>query len=246
MIGWAKKPSTRKATLTSVGFIVPSDFPSEAYETIYKLLVKYKDTNQVQWQSFGLGWNGLAYRYRAMAEYDEQCSSLIRAFGNSPPSEERYKQGTALFGFFVSAVSTIECFFYSTYWPGAILKPEQFPSDSKAVRLYPKDIAEKFEAAFPDDSFSKQMLRCVHESTYAEMKDIRDVLSHRGMLPRRFYRGGERNGMATMPTNPKELSNQWHYDLSIDETTTATRRQWLSGELERLVSAAKDFCERKL
>jgi hypothetical protein len=246
VFGWLKRPSTRNTTLTSVGFIVPSDFPSEAYERIHGRLVKYKDTNRVQWHSFSLGWNGLAYRYRAMAEYDEQYSSLIRTFGNSPPSEGRYKQGKALFGFFVTAVSTIECFFYSAYWVGAILEPGTFPSDAKAIKLYPLDIAKKFEATFPGDSFSKQMTQCVCESTYAEMKDIRDVLSHRGMLPRRFYRGGERNGMATMPVNPKDLSDQWQYELSIDERTTATRRQWLSGELEHLTSAANDFCERRL
>ena len=246
MFGWVKKSLMRKATLTSIGFSVPSDFPSESYEKIHRLLVKYKDINPIQWQSFGLGWNGLAYRYRAMAEYDEQYTSSIKSFGNSPPSEERYKQGKALFGFFVSAVSTIECFFYSTYWVGAILKPRKFPSNSKALKLYPINIAKKFEADFPEDSLSKQMIRCVHEPTYAEMKDVRDALSHRGMLPRHFYRGGERNGMATMPTNPKDLSNQWQYDLSIDERTTATRRQWLSGELKGLTSAANNFCERKL
>lgn len=236
----------RNTTLTSVGFIVPSDFPSDAYERIHGRLVKYKDTNREQWHSFILGWNGLAYRYRAMAEYDEQYSSLIRTFGNSPPSEERYKQGKALFGFFVTAVSTIECFFYSAYWVGAILEPGAFPLDAKAIRLYPLDIAKKFEATFPEDSFSKQMTQCVCKSTYAEMKDIRDVLSHRGMLPRHFYRGGERNGMATMPVNPKDLSDQWQYDLSIDERTTATRRQWLSGELKHLTFAANNFCEQRL
>jgi hypothetical protein len=236
----------RKTMLTSVGFIVPPDFPSEAYERIYGLLVKYKDINPIQWQSFGLGWNGLAYRYRAMAEYDEQYTSAIKAFGNSPPFEERYKQGKALFGFFVSAVSTIECFFYSAYWVGAILKPRKFPSKSEALKLSAVNIAKKFEADFPEDSLSKQMIRCVHEPTYTEMKNVRDVLSHRGMLPRRFYRGGERNGMATMPTNPKDLSNQWQYDLSIDERTTATRRQWLSVELRGLTSAANNFCKQKL
>jgi len=235
-----------KTTLTSVGFTVPSDFPSEAHERIHRLLVKYKDTNPIQWRSFGLGWNGLAYRYRAMAEYDEQYASSIEAFGNSPPPEERYKQGKALFGFFVSAVSTIECFFYSTYWFGAILKPGKFPASSKALKLYPVDIAKKFEVDFPGDSLSKQMIRCVHEPMYAEMKDVRDALSHRGMLPRQFYRGGERNGMATMPTNPKDLSNQWQYNLSIDERTTAIRRQWLSGQLKGLTSAANNFSERRL
>lgn len=237
----------RETRLTSVGFVVPPDFPSEAHDRIHALLVKYKDTNPVQWRSFGFGWNGLAYRYRAMAEYDEQYTSLMQAFGNSPPPEERYKQGKALFGFSVSAVSAIECFFYSCYWVGAILKPSELPSSAKAVsRLYPVDIARIFVAVFPEDSFSQQMERCVHEPMHAEMREVRDALSHRGMLPRHFYRGGERNGMATMPTNPKDLSNEWQYDLLIDERTTAIRRQWLSGQLKNLTSAAISFCDRRL
>jgi hypothetical protein len=225
---------------------VPSDFPSETYEKISRLLVKYKDTNSKQWMSFGLGWNGLAYRFRAMAEYDEQYTSSIKSFGNSPPFEERYKQGNALFGLFVNAVSIIECCFYSTYWVGAILEPSRFPSNAEVIKLYPKNVADKFNATFPGDALTKQMIHCVHERTYDDMKDIRDVLSHRGMLPRRFYGGGERSGKATIPTNPKDLSDKWQYDFPIDESTTEVRRQWIANELKVLVSTIHKFCERKL
>lgn len=62
--------------LTTVGFEPPSDFPVEAYETVHLYLTKYKDTNKAQWQLFSLGWNGLAYRYRALVEYDQESSQL--------------------------------------------------------------------------------------------------------------------------------------------------------------------------
>ncbi|MCJ7654598.1 MAG: hypothetical protein MUO97_04735, partial [Dehalococcoidia bacterium] len=75
------------------------------------------------------------------------------------------------------------------------------------------------------------MEECVNDPMCTDMKYIRDVLSHRGMLPRKFYRGGERNGMATMPKNIKDPSDQWQFDLPLDEKTTVSRRQWLDNML---------------
>lgn len=238
---------TKETKLASLGLLMPPGFHTGAHDKVHSCLVKYKDTHPTQWRSFGLGWNGVAYRYRAMAEYDEQFTTSIKNSGNSPPSEERYKQDNTLFGFFVCAVSTIECFFYSTYWMGVILKPNEFPSDSKNLKyLYAENIADKLNANFHGDALTEQMRRCIDDPMYTDMKDIRDVLSHRGMLPRTFYRGGGRDGMATMPTNPKDTSDQWQFDLQVDVQTTASRRQWLDNMLKKLIAAADDFCNRRL
>lgn len=225
---------------------MPPGFPAGEYDKVRLCLAKYKDTHPAQWGAFSLGWNGLAYWYRAMAEYDEEFTISIKDSGNSPPSEERYKQGKALFGFFVNAVSIIECFFYSTYCMASILKPCEFPAQSSTRRFYAGDVAEKFKTNFSGDALTKHMTQCANEHTYTEMRDIRDVLSHRGMLPRSFYAGGERDGMATIPTNPKDPSDQWQYNLSIDAKTTASRRQWLCDTLKGLVAAVDDFCNRRL
>jgi hypothetical protein len=58
--------------------------------------------------------------------------------------------------------------------------------------------------------------------------------------------GGERNGLATMPTNLPAPSDQWQFDLPVDAQTTASLRQWLCDTLRDLVDAANDFCNRKL
>ena len=242
-----KRSSFGETKLTSIGFAMPLDFPSEAYEKTSGILVKYKDTHPTQWVSFGLGWRGLKNRYRAMVEYNEEFTQSIKKHGNSPPFEERYKQEKALFGFFVSAISTIECFFYSTYLVGAILKPDRFTSDFESLKyLYPQNVMEKFVANFHGEALTGKMKECVDDHMYIGMRDMRDVLSHRGELPRSFYRGGERNGMATMPTNPKDTSDLWRYDFSIDENTTATYHQWLYETLKGLTSAAADFCEKTM
>jgi len=233
--------------LTTVGFAPPPNFPAEGHNKVHLHLNKYKDTHNVQWGLFGLGWNGLAYRYRAVTEYDKEFTISVKKFGNSPPSEERYNQGKALFGFFVNAVSVIECFSFATFCMASILKPEEFPlSKSKELKFYPKDVASKFADYFPTDNLTGKMNKCLNADTYKQMYDIRNVLTHRGMLPRKFYRGGDRNGMATMPINPEAPSNQWQFDFPVDEQTTKKFREWLSDTLKELVESSVDFCTRRL
>ena len=232
--------------LTTVGFIAPPDFPEEAYNKVHSCLNKYKDTHRVQWELFSLGWNGLAYRYRALAEYDEQFTTSVN-LSISPPPEERYKQGKAFFGFFVNAISVIDCFFFSTYCMASILKPDVFSlKKSGDLEFSTKKVASKFRAEFSQDPLVTEMEQCIKHSTYWKINNIRRVLTHRGMPPRKFYKGGERNGMATMPTNLPAPSDKWQFDLPVDAQTTASLHQWLCDTLKGLVAVANDFCNRKL
>jgi hypothetical protein len=232
--------------LTSVGISMPPEFPAETYNKVHSCLIRYGNTHRSQLMWFSLGWNGLAYRYRALVDYDEEFTISVK-ISKSPPPEELYKQEKALFGFFVNALSTIECFFYSAHCMASILNPGAFPiSRSKDLRFYAENVATRFNTNFPGDCLSVEMGLCLDEPTYKEMKDMRDVIAHRGGPPRKFYVGGDRNGMATMPKNIKDPSDQWQFDLPVDEKTTVSRRQWLDNMLNKLISAANDFCNRRL
>lgn len=225
---------------------MPPDFPVETYNKVHSCLVKYGGTHQGQRKSFGLGWNGLAYRYRALVDYDNEFTTSIK-ISNAPPPEERFKQSKALFGFFINALSAIECFFYSAHCMASILNPGAFPiSRSKDLRFYPEEVATNFNTNFTSDSISIKMRLCLAEPTYTEMKDMRDVLTHRGSPPRAFYAGGNHNGIATMPKNIKDPSDHWQFDLLVDEQTTVYRRQWLCDKLKELIIATNDFCNRRL
>ena len=234
--------------LTTVDFTPPPDFPTAIYNQLHVYINKYMDTHKAQWFQFGMGWNGLAYRYRAAAEYDNEFTISIKQSGNSPPPEERYKQGTFLFGFFANAVSVIECFFFSAYFMASILKPNEFPfSESDELKnINPQYVASSFTQYFPKITLIHEMTKCIRADKYKQIYDMRNVLSHRGMLPRKFYRGGERDGMTTMPINPKDTSNNWQYDFPVDEQTTATYLHWLSDTLKLLVESSLDFCTQQL
>ena len=232
--------------LNTVGFEAGPDFPTEVYNKIHSCLNKHKDTHKTQWALFGLGWNGLVYRYRALVEYDEDFTQSIK-ISASPPPEERYKQGKAFFGFFVNALSVIECFFFSAYCIASILEPDEFSvSKCDDLESQPRDTKERFDAKFHDDRLTAAMQRCLHESTYWKMNDVRRVLLHRGMPPRRFYKGGERDGMTTMPKNLPAPSDQWQFDFPVDAETTKSCRQWLSQILKELIEALDEFCTLRL
>ena len=232
----------------SLGFQMSLDFPMKSYKKVNECLTKHKDSHPIQWRSFGLGWNGVAYRYRAMTEYDKEFTKSVKSFGNSPQPEVRYEQGRALFGFFVNAVSTIECFFYATYCIASFLKPCDFSiQDPKALKsVSPANVEALFKVHFPKDALTTQMTKCVSEPAHTQIRDMRDVLSHRGMLPRNFYAGGERDGMATIPINPKDSPDIWKYDLPITEVTTALYRRWLCDNLTKLSQATDKFLRNRL
>lgn len=237
---------TKETKLDSVGFTMPSDFPTNVYNNVHSHLSQHKDTHPTQWFTFSLGWNGLAYRYRAMAEYDKEFTISVKESA-SPLPEERYKQGKSLFGFTMNVISVTESLLFSAYCIGSILDPTVFPlAKTGHLRFSPNIVKEKFARAFPNDPLTIQIEKLLNEATYKEMSDMRIVLFHRGTVPRKFYVGGERSGIATMPINPSELSDQWQYDLQVNENMTSSRRQWLSAIVQNLVITVNDFCNRKL
>lgn len=238
--------TTEKEKLTSLGFTMPPDFPVKAHNKVHSCLGKHRETHPVEWISSSLGWNGVAYRYRALAEYDEEFTASAMV-STSPAPEERYRQGKTLFGFFVNAISVIECFFYSANCMASILKPNIFPlSKSEELIIYPEKVEQRFAAEFPNDRLSNDMSRCIKDPIYRRMKAIRDVLTHRGTPPRKFYVGGDRNGLTTMPDNIKAPSDQWQFDFLVDAHTTASCREWLSLTLKGLIEAVDDFCNQKI
>jgi len=187
-----------------------------------------------------MGWNGVAYRYRALVEYDEEFTESI-SVSVSPPGEERYWQERAYFGFFTSALSVFECYFYSAYCIGSILEPNVFRmSQANHLRRYPKDVSKRYSAVFTNDPLSDRMASLILHDKFTEIDDRRNVLSHRGSIRRAFGLS------ATMPRNVTELPDQWDQGVSIDVNTTASLRQWISDELEGLVDAAALFCKAKL
>jgi hypothetical protein len=83
---------------------MPVDFPFSGYEDVHKQLIKIAAAHKSERRAFGMGWNGVADRYRGMSEADVQFTDLVKKTA-SPVPDERYAQDFAFFSFFVNAVS---------------------------------------------------------------------------------------------------------------------------------------------
>ncbi len=233
-------------TLEAVGITMPPSFNKSAHDGVNRRLAQYSQTHKKQWQSFATAWNGIAYRTHTALDNDTNFTNSVSR-SNSPLPEERFKQEEALFSFFVCSVSALECFFYAAYCFASISKPTVFPiSLPKDLKFYPKDVAAKYAVEFAGDGLTVEMANCLSSSEYVTMVDFRNVLTHRGTIPRNFYRGGDEDGTATMPSNPTEVSTKWEYNLVIDGITTRKYTTWFIGELSSLLSAASQFCYAKL
>lgn len=231
---------------TNLGIVMPFDFPIKPYNEVHQYLIKYHISKKVECTLLRIAWNGLGYRYRAMASHDEQFTTSVNK-SNSPPPEERYIQENALFGFFINAVSGMECLFFSIYCMASLLDTNSFPvMESKELKFYPHNVKELFIKNYPNEGLSGLMKSFLDNIKWKELNDFRTVLFHRGIPPRSFYKGGERDGTATMPINPKESSHMWQYDFPIDEMTTSLYRHWLSTELINLLNCVEGFCKSKL
>lgn len=235
-----------KTPSTSVGIMMPPMFSVPTYDGINKHLSKYMKSHELQWRSFASAWNGIAYRARAATEYDEEFTRLI-AISSSPSPEERFQQENALFGFCVCALSTLECFFYATYCFASILKPTVFPiSTPKDLKFYPKDVVFKFANEFVGEAIVNEMQTCLNSPTYTELTEIRNVLTHRGAPPRKYFMGGGEDGTVMMPSNPADLSVLWQYDFAVDHNTTQNRARWIDSSLSSLLTTTEQFCMSKL
>jgi hypothetical protein len=223
--------------ISTVGLIMPNDFPVVYYEAVSKALIPHKEVeaHKETWAQFAAAWNGLAYRYLSCWEHNSGFTKAIRKSGKSPLPPQRYIQERELFNFFTSGLAALECFSFGVYAIGAILKPEFFPmkseDDMRKIKL--KLTANMYEKSFPQQGITSALKNTAKSSQLGEWRDIRNILIHRSAPGRKFHIGGESHGLAI-----------WNAKIEINEKTTSVKYEWLTSTLVKLVSAADEFTSK--
>jgi hypothetical protein len=201
----------------TTGLLMPADFPVEAYHAVHLKIAPRRTANEQVYNQFAGAWNALTYRYNAFAEYDDIFSTSILKYGAGPPAEERYNQERDLFGFFNSGFSTFEAFFYSAFAAGAFLQPNHFPiaTPQDQRRITAASTIAAYRVAFPSDPFRAALEAALKEHAYVELRDIRNVLSHRSAPGRTMH----------VAIGDEPAPDQWKLEnIVLDKITTATRR----------------------
>src|SRR5262245_56672084 len=106
------------------GLTPPDDFPAERFEALYKKLGDaYAGRHGYDLVFEAL--NAIAYRFVALAEYDQSFTAWFNAHRDGQPF--RYHQERDLFGFFSNAYSVFEAFCFTLFAVGALIDPAHFP-----------------------------------------------------------------------------------------------------------------------
>jgi hypothetical protein len=145
-----------------------------------------------------------------------------------------------LFGFFSSAFAAFEASFYGLFMIGAALDRGRFPMatarDQQAIS--PARTNAAFTAAFPGDPILAAFTTLFGDAAYLELREVRNILTHRTAPGRRFYVGlGDDDAPA----------GEWKtFNIVMDKDTTETRRATLAKLLTHLLTASEAFVVTKL
>ena len=218
---------------------MPDDFPTEPLETHYRTLLNALPTDSRARRLLGLGLKGVAYRFRSMAESDEDFREIITRHGVTPPLDEHFAQEKSLFGFFIAGMSCIDCLFYSLHALGGHYAPERFSLENESLRgVRPSTVVEAYEAAWPNTPLTLTIRCMIDSAMFSRWTRVRNVLTHRAVPPRLISIAPGRDADVTWQV---EEAGTEDADERIDDLTTAPKRLWLSAQLRLIASALADF-----
>jgi hypothetical protein len=215
---------------------VPDDFPGADFENVEKK-VQARFPEHAHARFFGGAWGALAYRFMAMAQYDESFTKSILENGASPGPMLRYEQERDLFGFFSSGCSATDALLFGMFTLGAMLKPVAFALKDKSDErnVNPARCYDAYRRGFIGDPIlvALQLTTKNGDPNWERFSAIRNVVTHRAAPPRDFSVGD--------PSQPDAIMSRVDVDLN-KETTSSPRRQ-VAGLLGKLLAASNSFVQ---
>lgn len=213
----------------------PESFKAQ-WESVMRQVGPLADSHRDEWALFVGAWHGVGIR-AIVAKEDSDFFTRSAQEDSAPLTEGRVRQEKALFSFFSSALSAVECIYFGCYWLAAVIKPNEF----KKIHVSPQNVVKTFKSSLGSLPLCTVLEDTLKTTEYQSIEDIRNALSHRGILPRAFTAG---NTTARLPSNPgaKTARADWKFDYEISERGTTEICAWLMRTLEELVEATESFC----
>lgn len=207
---------------------VPDDFPLAPLEQFHYAVHPHHERENEKWGHWVRACAALHYRFLACAEADDVFRSSLSAVGPGPPQPERARQEIALFTFFSSGLSALECLGYGLYFVAAIVDPAAFTRPPDKIWFH--DVANAYQERFESDSIAGELARVNGSTELESWRRARNVLVHREATWRHHTLGGP---------------SAW-LDEPLSIATTSDRRAWLAGTLTALLDPANEFAAARL
>lgn len=216
--------------------VLPEDFPMIKLEKTYRYCTEMFGAKEDSVKLMGMGFAGVAYRYRMMAENDKIFTTSINQDGYGPSNEAYYKQISSQFAFFTAGWSCMESFFFAMHALASYYKPDFFDLSPKALsRVGWSQVKDKYNKHWKQTTITSTMAEIVQSNEFQEWKEIRNILSHRVEIPRELIiqcRNGKISANLLL-----EKTGSKKEAFSINEFTTSDKRAWLAETIVNLVDA---------
>ena len=234
-----EQTDTNRSGVSTTGLLMPTEFPVAAYERIHAKVQPLRDASPAAMNEFAGAWNAISYRYVAFVECDEAFRNSLAAHGTAPPALERYNQERDLFGFFSNGFSTFESFFYAAFAMLCLLKPNDFQigTPQQQRNVTGTNTVSAYRRAFTPNSIIEALETLLKDPTYVELREIRNILSHRSAPGRTIH----------VAFGDEPAPDQWKIaNIVLNERTTFTRRQGVAVTLTKAITALLQFAEQQL
>lgn len=219
-------------------------FNFEKHAKVSNDTAQYLSSYPKQWKSFGGSWNAMFWRFRAM--YDSSNYSIESILKSTAPNfEDRYLQERHLFEFYSNALSTIEISFYCIYCLASIKDESNFKFDSEKTlsNIRPDTVLSLFSKHYPSISLTQLLISVCKDQNYKDLKKFRDFFSHRGTLNRaHYFTIGDGSSLITaIPSNPKEISTNWLFNIHLNESLIKAKCDWTVKTINLLIGEIEEF-----
>jgi hypothetical protein len=169
-----------------------------------------------------IGWTGLGYRARGAGEHKEAFSQLFQ-LEPAAPQEQRYQQDSHFFGFVTNAAAAAESLVFAVHalalGIGGQELTEQLLKRQRGEMVRTIQAVKQLEGLGRSLQLSLDMALPLFE--------MRDVLLHRGRLPRNHFVGGEFDSKMTLASNPKAVPEEWEDTFVFGAESCDANAAWL-------------------
>jgi len=225
---------------------MPEDFDHISYDSVKLRLSHHSQTNTSGWELFVAGWNGIAHRFRAMSEYDNEFT--LAKLSVNVSFDTRYLEEKSLFGFFVSGSSVLDCLSFGLHATGIMLDSLHFSSNFKTLSKVNLDsVTVSYQSTFSQERLTDILASVKTSPEYIEWKKVRNVLVHRAVPSRKIHFESSSSGYR-FPAKPPMWKTQVISEVEsfdISESTTSRRRIWLSEQVNLLLREIDIFTKNQ-
>lgn len=226
----------------AVGFDLPNDFPGKSYDA----------ANAASWALIGDpqgprgalvphitgSLNAVAYRFRALHDYSAE---FTKALAKTPEDHESiYQAGNALYGYFATAYSAVDCCAYWLYSLGAAKWPASFallqqPTNERNITI--RSAVKSYESVSAGTTVPRLLKSAVDSVEYKRIRDVRNVLGHRAHPGRLISLSISFGGPPSATPDPPATMNIHGQTLALAPATLEPFRNWLAKTLHKLLKA---------